>query len=66
MVCNLKEKLGYVSLDSEQESNKSVTKIEEILELPGGQKIIVGKKQFQSSLLGWSLLESIKLALTPS
>ena len=66
MVCNLKEKLGYVSLDSEQESNKSVTKIEEIFELPGGQKIIVGKKQFQPSLQGWSLLESIKLALTPS
>ena len=58
VVCNLKEKVGYVSLDSEQESKKPADKIEKIFELPSGQKITVSSSRFQcpESLFQPSLL----------
>ena len=47
VVSNIKEKVGYVTLDLEQELKKPAAKIEESYKLPSGQEVTVGNERFQ-------------------
>ena len=47
VVGNMKEKIGYVTLDLEQEIKKPADKIEESYKLPSGQEVTIGNERFR-------------------